>query len=117
MADDKDIFLAAPINSGTEYEDILMRNQQYAAEIERLTKELTAANDYIAECKQDIQVMLGFVRDISAERDEARRQVCRVLYTDKFMQRNHANLCGWDCFHDTDEADANNTLFNMTDGE
>ena len=57
------------------------------------------------------------LKKLREERDEARRQVCRVLYTDKFMQRNHARLCGWDCFHDTDEADANNTLFNMTDGE
>ena len=32
------------------------------------------------------------------ERDEARRQVCVTLYTDKEMQRNHARLCGWDCF-------------------
>ena len=35
---------------------------------------------------------------LTAERDEARRMVCRALYTDKEMQRNHARLCGWDCY-------------------
>ena len=34
------------------------------------------------------------------ERDEARRMVCVTLYTDKEMQRNHARLCGSDCFKD-----------------
>ena len=34
------------------------------------------------------------------ERDEARRMVCRALYTDSLMQRNHAKVCGWDCYKD-----------------
>ena len=38
------------------------------------------------------------VEQLRKERDEARRMVCVTLYTDKEMQRNHARLCGWDCF-------------------
>lgn len=67
------------LNKGMEYEDLLMRNQQYTAEIERLTKELTATNDYLAECRQDIQIMFGIVRDITAERDEARKEMMMWL--------------------------------------
>ena len=50
----------------------------------------------------DIQVLYERLIEVelaaALERDEARRMVCRALYTDKEMQRNHARLCGWDCF-------------------
>jgi hypothetical protein len=38
------------------------------------------------------------IERLRAERDELRRMLCVTLYTDKEMQRNHARLCGWDCF-------------------
>ena len=59
------------MNTGMEYEDILMRNQELMAIINRLT----------------------------AERDEARRMVCewhgglRVQHPQDYAKR-----CGWDCF-------------------
>ena len=40
------------------------------------------------------------IERLRKERDEASRMVCVTLYTDKEMQRNHARLCGWDCFKD-----------------
>ena len=58
-------------------------------EIERLHR------DYSCICKQ--------MRRMMDERDEARRQVCVTLYTDKEMQRNHARLCGWECFKENND--------------
>ena len=56
----------------------------------------------LADCKASSlhgqSAMAQEVERLRAERDEARRQVCVTLYTDKEMQRNHARLCGWDCF-------------------
>lgn len=43
-------------------------------------------------------------QQLRQERDNARRMVCRALYTDKAMQVRHAQLCGWDCF-DNDPLD------------
>ena len=50
------------------------------------------------------EVLFKEVLELRKQRDEARRMVCRALYTDKEMQRNHARLCGWDCFRDYDKA-------------
>lgn len=44
------------------------------------------------------KIFLDRIDRITAERDEARRQVCRALYTDEAMRHNHAKICGWDCF-------------------
>jgi len=44
------------------------------------------------------EVLFKEVLELRKQRDEARRMVCVTLYTDKEMQRNHARLCGWDCF-------------------
>jgi len=56
----------------------------------------------LADCKASSlhgqSAMAQEVERLRAERDEARRQVCVTLYTDKEMQRNHARLCEWDCF-------------------
>lgn len=41
---------------------------------------------------------LEYILHLRKERDEARRQVCRALYTDEAMRHNHAKICGWDCF-------------------
>ena len=63
------------MNTGTEYEDVLMRNQEYAAEIKRLTDELAATRDRLAETEDDIRLLLKFHRDIMAERDTARKEL------------------------------------------
>jgi hypothetical protein len=63
------------VNTGTEYEDVLMRNQEYAAEIKRLTDELAATKDRLAETEDDIRLLLKFHRDIMAERDTARKEL------------------------------------------
>lgn len=41
---------------------------------------------------------LEYILHLRKERDEARRMVCRALYTDEAMRHNHAKICGWDCF-------------------
>ncbi len=46
------------------------------------------------------EVLFKEVLELRKQRDEARRMVCRALYIDKEMQRNHARLCGWDCFRE-----------------
>lgn len=54
---------------------------------------------YDARSVRDMIItMKMLIEDLEGERDEARRMVCRALYTDKEMQRNHARLCEWDCF-------------------
>ena len=50
------------------------------------------------ELEQAIERLKKTRDALTEERDEARRMVCVTLYTDKEMQRNHARLCGWDCF-------------------
>jgi hypothetical protein len=50
------------------------------------------------------EVLFKEVLELRKQRDEARRMVCITLYTDKEMQRNHAHLCGWDCFKDYEKA-------------
>ena len=50
------------------------------------------------------EVLFKEILELRKQRDEARRMVCLTLYTDKEMQRNHARLCGWDCFRDYDKA-------------
>jgi len=44
------------------------------------------------------EVLFKEVLELRKKLDEARQMVCRALYTDEEMQRNHARLCGWDCF-------------------
>ena len=60
------------MNTGMEYEDILMRNQELMAIINRLT----------------------------AERDEARRDVCSMMHMTGFLGGDYAHSKGWDCFKD-----------------
>ena len=63
------------MNTGMEYEDILMRNQELMATINRLT----------------------------AERDEARREICiRTSYPDRTPE-TEAKMRGWDCYEKDNE--------------
>ena len=56
--------------------------------------------DHTNRDDNDIAEAADYIERLRIERDEARRMVCQTLYTDKEMQRNHARLCGWDCFKD-----------------
>ena len=58
----------------------------------------TKRTDLPADVLRDIGEAYAEIGRLQRERDEARRMVCVTLYTDKEMQRNHARLCGWDCF-------------------
>ncbi len=59
------------MNTGMEYEDILMRNQELMAIIDRLT----------------------------AERDEARRMYCRQIANESIdTEQQIAEQKGWDCY-------------------
>ena len=63
--------------------------------------ELSGIPELLYEAAIKIQDLQGNeIERLRNERDEARRMVCVTLYTDKEMQRNHARLCGWDCFKD-----------------
>jgi hypothetical protein len=60
----------------------------------------------------------GHTDEVTAERDEARREVCRNNHQQGgVMPHHYAKSRGWDCFNDKTEADTNNTLFRTTDGE
>ena len=69
--------------------------ERLRAERDEARQERDAVKGYL-EAADDVRIRC--VAAIRAERDAARRQVCVTLYTDKEMQRNHACLCGWDCF-------------------
>ena len=60
-------------------------------EIERLRKELT---ERIHMCDMRSEKIL----ELTAERDEARRMVCRSQFTMTELQYDYANDKGWDCF-------------------
>ena len=40
------------------------------------------------------------IEQLRAAHAEMQRMVCRALYTDELMQRNHAKVCGWLCFEE-----------------
>jgi hypothetical protein len=67
------------------------------------------------------QQMEQHIKTLQAERDEARREVCKCNSTsyphDTKEAYEIAAVRGWDCFNDKNEADTNNTLFRTTDGE
>lgn len=86
------------MNTGMEYEDVLMRNQEYAAEIKRLTDELAATRDRLAETEDDIRLLLKFHRDLMAERDTARKELMLWLgerCSKKELKQEYKNR-GWE---------------------
>ena len=82
--------------------DVLRDIGEAYEEIGRLRKEIDTR---IAMCDMRSEKIIK----LTVERDEARRQVCRTLYTDEAMQHNHARLCEWGCFN-TPEAKVAKTL-------
>ena len=58
----------------------------------------TKRTDLPADVLRDIGEAYAEIEWLRKERDEARRQVCRALYTDEAMRHNHAKICEWDCF-------------------
>lgn len=58
-----------------------------------------SVTDFQEFLKGQDKIFLDMNDRIIKERDEARRMVCRALYTDKIMQIRHAQLCGWNCFN------------------
>jgi hypothetical protein len=86
------------VNTGMEYEDVLMRNQEYAAEIKRLTDELVATKDRLAETEDDIRLLMKFHRDMMAERDIARKELMMWLgerCSKKELKQEYKNR-GWE---------------------
>ena len=103
------------MNTGMEYEDILMRNQELMAIINRLTierdelvtktykleKERDDAREQEERFSDDALRLMHERNNALRERDEARREVCR-------NEANHlptmadphreARRRGWDCF-------------------
>jgi len=74
-------------NKGMEYEDLLMRNQQYAAEIERLHIALGNA--------------LQERNHLQTECNKVKRMYCRVVAYHDITYRTPEDLANdknWDCF-------------------
>jgi len=43
------------------------------------------------------------IKRLTAERDEARRMICRLHFTSAELQHDFAKAKGWDCFKQEDE--------------
>lgn len=74
-------------------------------EVTKLRQEIVRLNNVINELKEGFEGCCNACEPVGEmnkklreERDEARRMVCRALYTDEAMRHNHAKICGWDCF-------------------
>lgn len=85
--------------------DVLRDIGEAYAEINRLNRDCHALKlrlEHIKEgfegCCNACEPVGEMNKKLREERDEARRQVCRALYTDEAMRHNHAKICGWDCF-------------------
>jgi predicted RNase H-like nuclease (RuvC/YqgF family) len=95
------------------------------AVIKRLQAEVAALKACIDRKHEVLDATIRQLRKVEAERDEARRWLCRVLANPSMVTgldkpgegkpRDFAAEQGWDCFRA--EADANNERFRRTDGE
>ncbi len=95
------------MNTGMEYEDILMRNQELMATIDRLTAERDEfENNAIGEStarEMALNVMYNDARTVierlTAERDEARRMYCQQIANESIdTEQQIAEHKGWDCY-------------------
>lgn len=66
--------------------------------VEELTLELVEVRE---ERRHAVAALSEQVDTLRGEHAEMQRMVCRALYTDEGMQRNHAKVCGWRCFEVT----------------
>ena len=74
---------------------------QIAKLVERIV-ELTEEVSSVTEDRRHAVAALSEELDtLRAKHAEVQRMVCRALYTDELMQRNHAKVCGWRCFEVT----------------
>ena len=74
---------------------------QIAKLVERIV-ELTEEVSSVTEDRRHAVAALSEELDtLRAKHAEMQRMVCRALYTDELMQRNHAKVCGWRCFEVT----------------
>jgi hypothetical protein len=88
------------------------------AEIDRLRADLIAAQGYRAAAEEIAKRRGEMVDALTAERDEARREVCELradLRSTRTSPEEIAEDRGWDCFRA--EADANNKAWRTSDGE
>lgn len=67
-----------------------------ADEIERLRDELSARNAY--EYCKTLTELRHRIETLTAERDEARREVCQKHDHGYFTDEDYAEIRGWDCF-------------------
>lgn len=54
------------------------------------------------EAAREISKLRKMIREVSAERDEARREVCNLMYQRGFPTGDYAKGRGWDCFQQED---------------
>ena len=85
----------------------LVRNltsmSEFAGKMLRERDEARAERDEAQdERRHAVAALSEQVDTLRQERAEMQRMVCRALYTDPLMQRNHAKVCGWRCFDVTE---------------
>lgn len=71
---------------------------QLVSRTEELTQEVASVTD---ERRHAVAALSEELDTLRAKHAEVQRMVCRALYTDELMQRNHAKVCGWRCFEVT----------------
>jgi ABC-type transporter Mla subunit MlaD len=71
---------------------------QLVSRTEELTQEVASVTD---ERRHAVAALSEELDTLRAKHAEVQRMVCRALYTDELMQRNHAKVCGWRCFEAT----------------
>jgi uncharacterized coiled-coil DUF342 family protein len=68
------------------------------ARVAELTEEVSSVTE---DRRHAVAALSEQVDTLRGEHAEMQRMVCRALYTDEGMQRNHAKVCGWRCFEAT----------------
>jgi hypothetical protein len=58
------------------------------------------AAEVIERLRELLENSYEFTKTLTAERDEARRLVCRSQFTMTELQHDYAKAKGWDCFEE-----------------
>ena len=117
MSDLTDQLLALAKHTGAP--DVVEDAAHMLKSLEGVRAERDVLQEIVDEQRGQIATLVSRVAELTAERDETQderrhavaalseqvdtlqRMVCRALYTDELMQRNHAKVCGWRCFEAT----------------
>jgi FtsZ-binding cell division protein ZapB len=79
-----------------------LRSVRAAKPFEILEHTAQEAADTIELLRAELQNAYDLTKTLTAERDEARRMICRLHFTSAELQHDFAKAKGWDCFKQED---------------